>query len=66
MDALIDGADLFAAAVDGGPATIPQGIRPNKSMGAVQLIATFRCGSDDVADATAGAITIDVLYIVLA
>ena len=67
VDALIDGADLFAAAVDGGPATIPQGIRPNKFLSAGgQLIATFRCGSDDVADATAGAITIDVLYVVLA
>ncbi len=39
---------------------------PNKLMGAVQLIATVRCGSDDVADATAGAITVDVTYIVLA
>lgn len=67
VDALIDGADLFAAAVDGGPATIPQGIRPNKFLAAGgQLIATFRCGSDDVADASAGAITIDVLYVVLA
>lgn len=66
VDALIDGADLFAAAVDGGPATIPKGIRPNKSLSAAQLIATFMCGSDDVADATAGAITIDVLYTVLA
>lgn len=67
VDALVDGADLFAAAVDGGPATIPQGIRPNKFFAAGgQLIATFRCGSDDVGDATAGAITIDVLYVVLA
>lgn len=67
VDALIDGADLFAAAVDGGPATIPQGIRPDKFFAAGgQLIATFRCGSDDVGDATAGAVTIDVLYIVLA
>lgn len=67
VDALIDGADLFAAAVDGGPATIPQGIRPNKFFAAGgQLIATFRCGSDDVGDATAGAVTIDVLYVVLA
>jgi hypothetical protein len=67
VDALIDGADLFAAAVDGGPATIPQGIRPNKFFAAGgQLLATFRCGSDDVGDATAGAVTIDVLYITVA
>lgn len=67
VDALIDGADLFTAAVDGGPATMPQGVRPNKFFAAGgQLIATFRCGSDDVGDATAGAVTIDVLHVVLA
>lgn len=67
VDALIDGADLFTAAVDGGPATMPQGVRPNKCFAAGgQLIATFRCGSDDVGDATVGAVTIDVLYVVLA
>jgi hypothetical protein len=67
VDALVDGADLFTAAVDGGPATMPAGVRPNKTFAAGgQLIATFRCGSDDVADATAGAVTIDVLYTILA
>lgn len=68
VDALIDGADLFAAAVDGGPATIPQGIRPNKTFaGATQLIATLTPdGSTNGVDFTAGAITIDVLYVVLA
>ena len=67
VDALIDGAGLFTAAVDGGPATMPQGVRPNKFFAAGgQLTATFRCGSDDVGDATAGAVTIDVLYVVLA
>lgn len=68
IDALIDGADLFAAAVDGGPATMPQGVRPNKTFvsAGAQLIATFVCGSDDVGNATAGAVTIDVLYVELA
>lgn len=68
VDALIDGADLFAAAVDGGPATIPKGIRPNKTFAtATQLIATFAPDSGhDLEDATAGAITIDVLFVVLA
>ncbi len=67
VDALVDGADLFAAAVDGGPATMPAGVRPNKTYAtATQLIATFRCGSDDVADASAGSVVIDVLYTVLA
>lgn len=66
-DALVDGADLFAAAVDGGPSTMPAGIRPNKlfaSAGA-QLIATV-AADVNVADLDAGAVTIDVLYCVLA
>lgn len=68
IDALIDGADLFTgSAVDGGPSTIPQGIRPNKTMGAAQLIATFVCdGGHVLSDFTAGSVTIDVLYTVLA
>ncbi len=66
-DALVDGADLFSAAVDGCPATITAGVHPNKLFAdSTQLTATFICGSDDVADATAGAVTIDVLYAVLA
>lgn len=67
-DALIDGADLYASAVDGQAATRPLGIAPNKlfvSAGA-QIIATFACGSDDVKDATAGGCTIDVLFAQLA
>lgn len=66
-DAIVDGADLFAAAVDGQAATRPDGIAPNKLFAAGgQLLATFACASDDVADATAGACTIDVLFAVLA
>jgi hypothetical protein len=66
VDALIDGADVFAAAVDGGPATMPAGIRPNKMFASGgQLIATF-AADDDVADLSAGSVIIDVLYTVLA
>lgn len=63
--ALIDGANLFAGAVDDGPSAMPQGIRPNKLFDAgVQLQAKFDCASDDVADATTGDVTIDVYYTV--
>lgn len=67
-DALVDGADLFSAAVDGAPATMTAGVNPNKTFVAAgaQLTAKFDCASDDVADATAGAVTIDVLFTVLA
>lgn len=67
-DAIVDGADLFAAVVDGQAATCPAGIAPNKLFVAAgaQLIATFACASDDVKDATAGGCTIDVLFAQLA
>ena len=66
-DALIDGADLFSAAVDGAPATMTAGVNPHKTFVAAgaQLTAKFDCASDDVADATAGSVTIDVLFTVL-
>jgi hypothetical protein len=64
VDALVDGADVFGAAVVDGSATMTAGIQPNKHFTAsTQLIATFRCGTDDVADATAGGCTIDVLFV---
>lgn len=67
-DALVDGADLFAAAVDGAPATMTAGVNPNKTFVAAgaQLTAKFDCASDNVAAATAGAVTIDVIFTVLA
>lgn len=66
VDALVDGANLFAAAVDGGPASMPAGIRPTKTYAsATQLIATF-IADVNVADLTAGSVVIDVLYMVLA
>lgn len=67
VDALVDGADLFSAAVDGGPATRPAGIRPNKTFAAGgQLTARFLATGDTLANLTAGAVTIDVLFAVLA
>ncbi len=68
VDAIVDGADLFAAAVDGQAATLPDGIAPNKlfaSAGA-QLIATVVSTGDNLVNLTAGAMTIDVLFSVLA
>lgn len=68
IDAIVDGADLFAAAVDGQAATMPAGISPNKlfaSAGA-QLIATVVSTGDNLVNLTAGAMTIDVFFIELA
>lgn len=67
IDAIIDGADLFAAVVDGQAATRPLGIAPNKlfAAGGAQLTATFVTDTT-LAAFTAGAVTIDVLFAVLA
>lgn len=67
IDALIDGAGVFAAAVDGGPATMPKGIRPNKTFVAAgaQLVARFVSTGDNLVNLTAGSVTIDVLFCVL-
>jgi len=66
IDALVDGANLFAAAVDGAPSSMPAGIAPHKYFASqTQLQAKFICGSDDVGDATSGSVTIRVAYITL-
>lgn len=67
VDAIVDGANLFAAAVDGQAATMPPGIAPNKffSAAGAQLIATFVTDTT-LAAFTAGAVTIDVYFAVLA
>lgn len=62
-DAIVANCDLFAAAVDGQASTMPSGIAPFKrfvSAGA-QLLATI-AADVDVADLTAGAATITVLF----
>jgi hypothetical protein len=65
-DGIVDGADIFAAAVDGHAATKPAGINPNKYVtgdaAARTPQATIICGSDDVADLTAGDVTITLYY----
>ena len=69
VDALIDGADLQTTAVDGGPATMPKGVRPNKTFvsGGAQLIATFYPDSGHALDAlSAGSVTIDVFFVTAA
>lgn len=68
VDALVVQADLFAAVVDGGPPAVPAGARPNKTYAAGgQLIATFTPDAGHtLTGLTAGAVTIDVLYTVLA
>lgn len=66
-DALIDGADIFGAAVDGKPPTLTAGVHPNKTYAtATQLNATVVSTGDNLVNLTAGAVTIDVLFAVLA
>lgn len=64
VDAIVDGANLFAAAVDGGPSTMPLGVRPHKAfLTGGQLIATFT--SDvNVVNLAAGSVIVDVWYAV--
>jgi hypothetical protein len=68
VNALIATADVFGAAVDGGPATMPLGVRPNKTFAAGgQLIATFTPDAGHkLSLLTAGSVVIDVLYTILA
>ena len=69
VDALIDGADLQTTAVDGGPATMPAGIRPNKTFvsGGAQLLATFYPDSGHALLAlAAGSVVIDVFFVTAA
>lgn len=65
IDALVDGADVFSAPVDGQAATRPLGIAPNKRFAtSTQLIARFLATGGNLADLTAGSCTIRVLYTV--
>lgn len=62
-DGIVVGADIFAAAVEGQPADWPPGAQASRYFPSATVInGVFKCGSDDVADATAGAVTIDFLY----
>lgn len=66
-DAFVDGADVFSAAVDGESATRPLGICPNKSFPAgVQLQAlVIPDAGHNLVDITAGAVSVEVMFVVL-
>lgn len=67
IDALVDGANLTDAAVDGQASTMPSGIAPNKHFAtSTQLVARFLSASGNLADASAGSVTIEVYFAVLA
>lgn len=65
-DALVDGANVFAAAVDGQASTRPLGIAPNKQFAAATAVQATVAADVNVADLTAGAMTVEVIYSVLA
>lgn len=61
--ALVAAADVSSAAVDGQVSDVPDGIAPHKLFDAATTInATFASTGDDVDAATAGAVTIRVLF----
>lgn len=65
-DAIIDGADIFASAVDGQASSVPSGIAPNKRFAvATQLTLTF-VADVGLKELTAGAGTVEILYVVQA
>jgi|SRR6185436_12225587 len=62
-DVIVAAANAFAAAVDGQTSTRPLGISPNKRYAAATTLkAKFTATGDNVVNATAGAVTIRVLY----
>lgn len=65
-DAIVDGADLFAAAVDGQASSAPAGIAPYKHFAlSTQITATFT-SNVNVADLDAGSVTIEIYYFIAA
>ncbi len=67
-NAIVAGADVLAAAVDGQASTRPAGIAPDRHYASGgQLLAKFTPDAGhQLANLTAGSITIDVTYVVLA
>jgi hypothetical protein len=65
-DALIDGADIFAAAVDGEASAITLGISPNKSFAAATTLSVTITSDVNVSTLAAGSLTVSVLYAVTA
>lgn len=65
VDAIKDGMNVLAAAVDGQPSTFTAGINPNKYFAAATVLsALFLATGDNVVNLDAGAITFRVVYIV--
>lgn len=66
-DALVDGANVYAAAVDGYASSVPLGIAPNKHFSsAPTLNVTVANVGDTLLNLTAGAATVEVFYFVMA
>jgi len=61
-DAIVDGANLFASAVDGQAATKPAGIAPNKTFATATVLNATVTADVNVVGLTAGAATIVVYY----
>lgn len=64
-DSIIDGADLFTAAVDGKASDAPAGIHSQGRYGGGTLNATFAATGGNLNALTAGDATIRVVYVVL-
>ena len=62
-DAIVDGADLFTGAAAAKHGTV--GINPSGKLGGQQLTATF-IADVGLKELTAGSVTIDILYSVIA
>lgn len=60
-----DGADIFAAPVDGEASASPAGIAPNADIGGVEQFATVIATGDTVDDITAGDCTVELLFAVV-
>ncbi len=62
-DALVDGADVFTAAVDGQASSVPLGIAPHKRFAAETTLNLQFAGTGDTLDnLTAGSFDITILY----
>jgi hypothetical protein len=63
VDAIADGCDVFAAAVDGEASALTDGIAPNKLFAAsTTLNMVVNSTGDDVDNLTAGDMDVEVIY----
>lgn len=62
LDKFVDGANL-SSAVDGVPATAPNGIAPNAILAAEEVVQATVDGTVNVDTATAGSVTVSVVYV---